>query len=469
LGDLTTTPLRIIPGEAAPFPVEGFDHKWTVDGDVTGQSTSEGLISDFTRYFNDRLARIRKMLRQRREMVGCVPIKAIRPGAQAEIKIVGIVTEVRTTKNGHRLIELEDETGTQAILAPASDHRIIQDAQTLIEDEVVGVVCKAPSKGDLLILQSIVRPEIPQGRTPNRGDRGAAVAFVSDVHFGAKTFLQEDWDRFIRWINGTVGDSRQRALARKVKYLVVVGDLVDGIGIFPGQEDELSIVDGMGQYQYAGEQLARIRQDVKIFVLPGNHDLVRPAEPQPAFPDKYRKCFDERVVHIGNPCRLQVEGVEILNYHGRSFDDWIMRVQGLTYQEPLAAMEEMLKRRHVLPVYGLRTPIAPEHKDYLVIDSVPDIFVTGHVHSAGIKNYRGVTLINSSCWQSQTSYQKMHGFNPEPSKVPVVELDNGRTWMMDFHLNRPAGIDANPEAAHMAIEGGLSGRNAKPVLPSVEF
>jgi len=38
----------------------------------------------------------------------------------------------------------------------------------------------------------------------------------------------------------------------------------------------------------------------------------------------------------------------------------------------------------------------------MVIDTVPDIFVTGHVHGAGLSHYKGVRLINASTWQSQT-------------------------------------------------------------------
>lgn len=433
----------------APRPrlMEPYAHQTDILADVTGNSTCEGAITDFTKYFNDRLAKIKKLLKQRREMVGFVPVAKAKMGGVAEVKLIGIVTEVRTTKNGHRLLELEDETGSVNILAPASDNQILLEADTVIEDEVIGVVCKPPGRGDLLILQRIVRPDVPMQNGGRTSPNASAVAVLSDIHFGAKTFLHDDWERFLRWINLEWGDGRMKALARKVRYLVVNGDVVDGIGIFPGQEEELAIVDAYDQYAFAGEQLNRIRDDIKVFVLPGNHDLVRPAEPQPALPEKYKRLFPESVTHVGNPCKISVEGVEFLAYHGRSMDDWITRVAGLTYDNPLVAMREMMQRRHVLPVYGLRTPIAPEHKDYLVIDTVPDVFVTGHVHGAGMENYKGVTMINASCWQAQTAYQKMHGFMPDPSKVPVIELDSGKSWMVDFHRGKPAGVDVTGKSA----------------------
>lgn len=430
-----------------PSLAEKVGHEIVIDQDVTGNSTCEGDMSDFTKYFNDRLTKLRKMLRQRREFAGAVSISRARTGGLAKIPLIGLIAEIRTTKNGHRLIELEDETGTVAILAPANQAELLSQADTLIEDEVVGLICKPPGRGDLLILESVTRPDVPIASPQRRSPNASAVAILSDIHFGAKTFLHDDWERFLKWINLEWGDSRMRGLARKTKYVVVNGDIVDGIGIFPGQEEELAIPDAYDQYAYAGEQLARIRDDIKLIVLPGNHDLVRPAEPQPALPDKYKKLFPADTLHVGNPVKLTIEGVEILSYHGRSMDDWITRVAGLSYENPILAMKEMVQRRHMVPVYGLRTPIAPEHRDYLAIDTVPDVFITGHVHAAGLDTYRGITLINASCWQSQTAYQKMHGFTPEPGQVPIIELDSGKPWMVDFHRNKPAGVDAIGKSA----------------------
>ncbi len=77
--------------------------------------------------------------------------------------------------------------------------------------------------------------------------------------------------------------------------------------------------------------------------------------------------------------------------------------------------------------------MAPEKEDYLVIEDVPDIFVSGHVHGAGISEYRGVKIICASTWQSQTSFQRMHNFNPDPAKLPIVHLGNGNMKMLDFN------------------------------------
>jgi DNA polymerase II small subunit len=41
-----------------------------------------------------------------------------------------------------------------------------------------------------------------------------------------------------------------------------------------------------------------------------------------------------------------------------------------------------------------------------------------------MESYKGVLLINSSTWQSQTEYQKMMNFQPQPAKVAVVDLQS---------------------------------------------
>jgi DNA polymerase II small subunit len=77
--------------------------------------------------------------------------------------------------------------------------------------------------------------------------------------------------------------------------------------------------------------------------------------------------------------------------------------------------------------------LAPEKKDYMAMEFTPDIFVSGHVHGAGQLQYNGVRLINASTWQSQTEYQRLHNFNPNPAIMPVVSLGSGKVEMKDFN------------------------------------
>ncbi len=389
--------------------------------DITGDSTCVGEIMDFTKLFNDRYTSIKRMLAKRRELAGIVPISKAKK-VQREVRIVGMLNETRTTKHGHTLLEIEDETDKVQVLVMKGPRRA---GDGFIKDEVMGIAGSFSKDGEIIIAKEIVRPDVPLNSAMTPNGPGGVMAFVSDIHVGSDTFLPEEWKRFMEWL-------KKSPVAKDIRYMVMPGDLVDGIGIYPGQEDELLIEDVFAQYSELAEMVKAIPDWIKVVMMPGNHDAVRLAEPQPALPKDVQAMFDSNILFVGNPCYMEVEGRVILAYHGRSMDDYIKNVPGLDYAHPLEVMREMLRRRHMAPVYGERTALAPEKKDYLVIDQVPNIFVTGHVHKCGIAEYRGIKLINASAWQSQTDFQRMHNQVPDPAKVPMIDLGNGEMWVEDF-------------------------------------
>jgi DNA polymerase II small subunit len=422
----------IIKEHKPPCPVQELPEEFDIIKDISGNSTCQGTIGDFKKYFNDRLKTIKKILKERREMAGVIPINRIKR-AQGNFKIIGMVSDIRTTKTGNKMIILEDENSSINVLL-TKDRELAND--NTVMDEVLGVLCKKfrddrpRADSNLIMAEELVRPDIPVNRTTNRSRESIYVCFVSDVHVGSKTFLKDEFNDFLDWLRGN--NSKKRDVAKKVGYIVIPGDVVDGIGIYPDQEEELEIEDIYGQYEELARLIRKVPEHIKVIMLPGNHDAVRPAEPQPTFSMEIQKLFPQNVIFVGNPCYFNIHGVNILAYHGRSMDDFIKALPSLDYSKAIKIMIEMLKKRHLAPIYGGRTPIAPEHRDYLVIDKIPDIFVTGHGHSTGMKQYRGITLINASAWQSQTSFQKMHNFIPDPAKVPIFNLQTGEPSIIDF-------------------------------------
>jgi DNA polymerase II small subunit len=410
-----------------------YDSEVRIINDITGKRTSEGTTQDFVSLFRDRYQGIRKILcSQRREIAQFIPINRIKK-SMTDVQLIGIVKNTKITHHGHRLIEIEDDTGSTALIALKGNTETFQLANEVMLDEVIGIVGKISKNGDLIIVQNVIFPDIKLQHERTKIESPLCVAFLSDVHMGSKMFMEQEWNAFLRWINGDLGNSRQRDVANKLKYLVLPGDLVDGIGIYPNQEKELSISNIYEQYQALAAQFAFIPDHITVLLQPGNHDAVRPAEPQPAFEKEIRDLFTgKEFIFIGNPSYFSLHGVEILSYHGQSLLDYSTNIQSLSYNEPTEVMKLMLKKRHLAPTYGGYTPLAPEHEDYMLINQVPDIFVTGHVHISSIDYYRGVTLINASSWQSQTSYQKMMNFVPDSAKLPLVDLKTGNATTMDF-------------------------------------
>ncbi len=391
--------------------------------DVTGKSTCEGKVNDFVSLFRDRYEKMEELLRKRQEMRNAMPIKkAFR--ASDEISIIGIVRDVRRVRNGS-IVELEDYEDVIPVYVP------IDVDVSVVNDEVIGVVGK--KAGDLFIAKSVVRPEIPVSRNRNFSHEEKYVAFLSDIHVGSKSFLEKEWSKLVEWLNGKNGNERQRDVANKIEYIIISGDLVEGVGIYPGQQNDLVTDDIYKQYGELAEKLKDFPSDIKLIIQPGNHDAVRPPLPQPAFEKEIREIFsDLNAIFIGNPCYFEIDGVVFLSYHGQSIQDFASSIPGMNQNNPTKIMKEMLRRRHLAPIYGSISSLAPEKEDYMIIDTIPDIFVTGHVHVTSVELYRDVLLLNASAWQRQTEYQKMMNLLPDPAKTIVVNLQNLVASVMQF-------------------------------------
>jgi DNA polymerase II small subunit len=326
-------------------------------------------------------------------------------------------------------MELEDDTDTITALIMNTSELININ---FVNDEVVCVIGKL-GKNDLVYVEDIIQPDVPIARTPHRSELPLDCLFMSDIHNGSTTFLHDAWDRFIKWLNGKYIIDGAEQFRDRLKYIIIAGDVVDGIGVYPDQELELEILDIYAQYEDLAAKFQEIPEHIQLIVLPGNHDAVRPAEPQPTFPNDITKLFSNDIKFVGNPCYFSINNVEILAYHGRSMDDFVMNIPEMSYNKPVQIMKEMLVRRHLAPMYGEKTPIAPEHQDYLTIDRIPDFFITGHVHKTAVEVYRDISLINASAWQAQTSYQKMRNFNPDPAKVILADLQSRKIRILSFN------------------------------------
>ena len=96
---------------------------------------------------------------------------------------------------------------------------------------------------------------------------------------------------------------------------------------------------------------------------------------------------------VSNPSYLKLHktdtfpGLNVLIYHGYSFDYYANRIEVLRlqggYDSPDKIMEYLIKKRHLAPTYG-STLILPMKYDALMISKVPHVLATGHIHKAKI-------------------------------------------------------------------------------------
>jgi DNA polymerase II small subunit len=346
--------------------------------------------------------------------------------------IIGMVREVRETpKRRHLVLTVDDESGSLELLVPKESPG---GRLPFLPDEVVGLkllMGREPSRDGsrIPLAVAVERPEIPSDRPVGRSLRPRRAIFLSDLHVGSRSFLAEPWGRLIDFLHGR-GPGAE--LAGTIDYVVIAGDLVDGIGVYPKQERDLAITDILEQYVELGRRLAELPERMSIIAIPGNHDAVCTAEPQPALSPTLAGLLPGNVHGLANPSTFSLEGVVIEAYHGRSFDDLIPALPGSSYSRPTEVMRRMLQMRHLGPIYGNRTPLAPLARDGFVIDPLPDLLVTGHLHTFGIDRYRGVLMLNVSTWQAETEYQRMRNIVPVPGRAAVVDLSNLGILALDF-------------------------------------
>jgi DNA polymerase II small subunit len=337
----------------------------------------------------------------------------------------------KRTKKNELELAIDDYTGILTVAAVSED--VKKQASTLPLDQMAMLELENGKGRSGLTVKSIMMPDIPE-HLPNKSKSEAYTVLISDLHVGSKYFMEREFLRFLDWLSSS---SSNDEIVKKIKFLCVGGDLIDGIGIFPNQDRELLEMDAAKQMSHAAQLLAKVPKHIKVLVIPGNHDLGRRALPQPAIPRKdllSEQLYGlENCMMLGNPAFVELNGVKVLMYHGQSLDDIIATTPGLSYSRPAEAMKVLLKARHLAPIYGERTPIAPEQEDMMVITEVPDILHSGHVHIVDVQNYRGTLVVNSGAWQGQTKYQQTMGITPTPGMAVIVNLATLQPFVYDFN------------------------------------
>ena len=410
-----------------------FNFNYKILRDPTGKLYTNGGYNDFYELTLDKFNRLRNLMKKRPEALSATNIiNILRNSQSVNISTTGLVNEMRETKKGNYFLTIEDMTGSINVLVRKDSEN--QESRKLVEktinDQMIFVQGNYRPPGDhggkgIIFANSISKIDIPTDHSPNLSPDPVSIALISDSHIGSKEFEEKLMLRFIKFLKGKIGNKNFREIAGRVKYIIINGDLVDGVGVYPAQKEDLNISDIYQQYKKAAEFLSEIPDYIKVFYSSGNHDPVRNAIPRPAVPAKYTEdLINLDIKCLGNPCVIKTHNVSTLVFHGDSMIDMNMLVPGLENNKPVDTMKELLICRHMAPIFGKKTQIAPVNRDWLVIDKVPDIFHTGHIHINGMGRYRGVSLVNSGCFQSQTQFMAAFGIRPTPGIVPIVELDS---------------------------------------------
>ena len=395
--------------------------------DPTDKITTGEGVKGYNALFSSRFNKLKRIVSERPESRLLKSIASMKTAkSEDDVYVCGLVTIRSSERNVTKLV-LEDPSGTFEGVVFDADLQKTAGA-LLIDQFVMAKVSMGKNSG--FIVKDIIMPDLPE-QAINKSDTEAYAVFLSDLHIGSKYFMEEELTEFVTWL------SSPDPVARKIRFVLMAGDVVDGVGIYPNQDKELVCQTVEEQLEKLEGIIDKIPKNVKVVIMPGNHDPGRRALPQPAIPEKYNAGLwnRENVTMVGNPAVVSLNGVKVMMFHGQSIDDIVKTTPGLSYDKPTNVMRHLLRARHLSPIYGSQTPIAPEMQDLLVIEDVPDIFHVGHVHRAQLDMYKGILLVNSGSWQKQTPFQASVGMVPNPGIAILVNLKTFQVFHENYNSN----------------------------------
>ncbi|MFH1771085.1 MAG: metallophosphoesterase [archaeon] len=401
------------------------------------------VVADFVNFFTARFKSLEKMIKIRPEMKGLVSIGKLKLKTEKDsVSVIGMIREKTITKNNNIILKVEDLSGQTNVLIHKNNADYYDIGKDLVLDEVIGVV---GSLGQNIIFANlIVFPDVSLNKEFKKGPKEHYAVFISDMHVGSTFFLRKEFEKFISWINGDLGTKEQRETAKKTKYVFITGDLVEGVSVYPGQEENLETKDIILQYEDLAQYLRKIPSDKKLIICSGNHDAGRIAEPQPPVHKDFAKAIWDlpNVMILSNPSMVNIDsdedfsGLDVLLYHGYSLIYYANNVPSIRaaggQKKADLIMKFLLQKRHLAPTHESNMYIPDAEEDPLVIDRVPDVFVTGHIHRATAAQYRNITLLNTSCWGAVTEDQEKRGLEPQPARTFVLNIQTRKVSIINF-------------------------------------
>ena len=133
------------------------EYDFKIIQDTSKKSYTSGELENLIAYFQSRYEKLANILVKRPELKNYTKVADIEEG-QSNLSLILMVREIRSTKNGHKLIEFEDDTGTIPILFSNKNEEVFKEAEKLVKDEVIGVL--ADKNGDLAIGNEIINPGV---------------------------------------------------------------------------------------------------------------------------------------------------------------------------------------------------------------------------------------------------------------------------------------------------------------------
>lgn len=193
----------------------------------------------------------------------------------------------------------------------------------------------------------------------------------------------------------------------KVEFVINAGDVVDGIKMYPGQEQEVFLQGADDQRDYVVENYPESKK-YKTYIIAGNHDM------------KFKKLAGYNIL------RHVCEARNDLVFKGE-VGSHAFRVKNLTFEvlHPSGGLPYAKSYKLQKLIEGGLGDIINRLRVTKDLGTIPQFFISGHLHIANYTPHLGVRGFILPCLQSQTPYLLAKGLAPELGIwILTVECDN---------------------------------------------
>lgn len=181
-----------------------------------------------------------------------------------------------------------------------------------------------------------------------------------------------------------------------IEYVFNAGDITDGIGVYPGHDQEIKVGGVERQAHYVIKNYPE-RKGIKTVFITGNHDL---------------KQFNKNGIDVGGLIThggvIPSESTETKNFKGRDDLEYLGQ-----YYARVNWSDCLIDLVHPDCGFAYAISYAPQkYINELEGGSKPDILLFGHLHRAMFMNYRNINLFMAGCFQKQNNFLKRKGIMP---------------------------------------------------------
>ena len=116
------------------------EYDFKIIQDTSKKSYTSGEIENLIAYFKSRYEKLANILQKRPELRNFTKIADI-DDSQESLSLILMVREIRTSKNGHKIVEFEDDTGEISVLFSNKNEELFREAEKLVNKSNIGVDC----------------------------------------------------------------------------------------------------------------------------------------------------------------------------------------------------------------------------------------------------------------------------------------------------------------------------------------